>query len=133
MSRILLFALEGVGYAHFVYGFILYWQSKFEQEISTRWSKFLRMTGGVLLASVCRLVRKGEVFVSLPEIPFLSPAIIIVCSIVMGVVLLSVLLFLFFKKKKAERQRRFLENPVTLMDSLDEEHRWMRNTLDEEH
>ena len=40
----------------------------------------------------------------------------------MGVVLLSVLLFLFFKKKKADRQRQFLENPVTLMDSLDEEH-----------
>ena len=122
MSRILLFILEGVGYAYFAYGVILYLDSRFDQDPTPRWPKFLRMTVGVLLASVCRLVRKGEAFVSLPEIPFFSTAIIIVCSIVMGVVLLSVLLFLFFKKKKADRQRRFLENPVTLMDSLDEEH-----------
>lgn len=122
MSRILLFVLEGVGYAYFVYGFILYWQSKYEQEITPRWPKFLRMTGGVLFASVCRLIRKGEVFVSLPKIHFLSTTKIIVVACVVSVVLLSVLLFLFFKKKKADRQRRFLENPVTLMDSLDEEH-----------
>ena len=121
MSRILLFILEGIGYAYFVYVLVLFWWDEVAHEPDARWMKFLRMFVGVFLASVCRLIRKGEVFVSLPEIPFPSPAIIIVCAIVVSVVLLSVLLFFFFKKKKADRQRRFLENPVTLMDSLDEE------------